>query len=74
MQGETRTPSGVTAGRMTMTTSIKTTSVIPFSALLPVLGVLAIGLTLLFVAGHAQASALHDAAHDMRHATGFACH
>ncbi|GAA6147535.1 CbtB domain-containing protein [Pseudooceanicola nitratireducens] len=33
-----------------------------------------IGLGIVFVAGHAQASALHDAAHDVRHATGFPCH
>ena len=34
--------------------------------------VMAVGL--LFVTGHAQSSVLHDAAHDMRHATGFPCH
>ena len=33
-----------------------------------------IGLGIVFVAGHAQAGALHDAAHDVRHATGFPCH
>lgn len=33
-----------------------------------------IGLGIVFLAGHAQASALHDAAHDVRHATGFPCH
>ncbi len=33
-----------------------------------------IGLVLMVVAGHAQSSALHDAAHDVRHATGFPCH
>lgn len=33
-----------------------------------------IGLVLMVVAGHAQSSTLHDAAHDMRHATGFPCH
>ena len=32
------------------------------------------GLGLMTVAGHLQAGALHDAAHDMRHATGFPCH
>ena len=26
------------------------------------------------LAGHVQAAALHDAAHDVRHATGFPCH
>jgi cobalt transporter subunit CbtB len=33
-----------------------------------------LGLGIMFVTGHVQASALHDAAHDVRHATGFPCH
>ncbi len=33
-----------------------------------------LGLGLITIAGNVQASALHDAAHDMRHANGFACH
>ena len=33
-----------------------------------------IGLGIITIAGHVQASALHDAAHDVRHATGFPCH
>jgi len=74
LQGATRTPSGVTAGDFDMTTSTKTTSVTTSSALLSVLGMVALGLTLLFAAGHAQSAALHDAAHDVRHATGFPCH
>ena len=37
-------------------------------------GAVLIGLSLVWVAGHAQAAALHDAAHDTRHATGFPCH
>lgn len=43
---------------------------------LPVAPVLAllIGLGIVTLAGHVQASALHDAAHDVRHATGFPCH
>jgi len=32
------------------------------------------GLGIIFVVGHVQAGALHDAAHDVRHATGFPCH
>ena len=32
------------------------------------------GVGMMFVAGHVQAAALHDAAHDVRHATGFPCH
>ena len=35
---------------------------------------LALGLGLIVVAGHVQAETLHDAAHDVRHATGFPCH
>lgn len=43
-------------------------------ALMAVLFVALLGGATLFVAGHAQSAALHDAAHDMRHATGFPCH
>ena len=32
------------------------------------------GVGVVFVTGHVQAAALHDAAHDVRHATGFPCH
>ena len=34
----------------------------------------ALGLGLVFVAGFANASAVHDAAHDQRHAIAFPCH
>lgn len=44
------------------------------SLLTPVLGMAALGLTLLLMVGHVQGESLHDAAHDMRHATGFPCH
>jgi cobalt transporter subunit CbtB len=44
------------------------------SALLSVLFVALLGGTMLFLAGHAQSQVLHDAAHDVRHATGFPCH
>ena len=33
-----------------------------------------LGLGIITMAGHVQADALHDAAHDVRHATGFPCH
>lgn len=33
-----------------------------------------LGATIVFLAGHAQSATLHDAAHDVRHATGFPCH
>ena len=39
-----------------------------------ILAMVVIGLALNFVAGHAQSATLHNAAHDMRHATGFPCH
>ena len=33
-----------------------------------------LGLGIIAVTGHVQASTLHTAAHDVRHATGFPCH
>ena len=33
-----------------------------------------LGLAIVTVSGHVQGSALHDAAHDVRHTTGFPCH
>ena len=33
-----------------------------------------IGLAIVTLAGHAQISGLHAAAHDTRHAAGFPCH
>ena len=33
-----------------------------------------IGATLVFASGFAHSQTLHDAAHDMRHSTGFPCH
>lgn len=42
--------------------------------LVTIVGAAAIGLALLFAAGFAQASVLHDTAHDMRHAMSFPCH
>ncbi|WP_347265949.1 CbtB domain-containing protein [Paracoccus sp. (in: a-proteobacteria)] len=36
--------------------------------------VAALGAGLVFIAGLAQSATLHDAAHDVRHATGFPCH
>lgn len=46
----------------------------PKTALLPALAALVLGFAIITVAGHVQAAALHDAAHDVRHATGFPCH
>ncbi len=33
-----------------------------------------LGLSVLFITGFASSATLHDTAHDMRHAIGFACH
>lgn len=53
----------------------QTTTLAPArSALLPVLFTAILGAAVIFLAGHAQSAGLHDAAHDMRHATGFPCH
>ena len=56
-----------------MTTLTQTTSATR-SAAFAVALVTLIASALLFTVGHAQSSVLHDAAHDMRHATGFPCH
>lgn len=44
------------------------------SSALSLLAAAFIGLGIIAVAGHVQAASLHDAAHDVRHATGFPCH
>lgn len=44
------------------------------SAILPTIAAFAIGFGLIFMSGLVQAETLHDAAHDVRHATGFPCH
>ena len=44
------------------------------TGLMSIVFVALVGATVLFLAGHAQSATLHDAAHDMRHATGFPCH
>ena len=57
-----------------MTTTTLTRVSEKTTALLSVLGMLMLGAVILFAAGHAQSATLHDAAHDVRHATGFPCH
>jgi cobalt transporter subunit CbtB len=44
------------------------------TGILPVVFALILGLGIVAITGHVQASALHDAAHDVRHANGFPCH
>lgn len=42
--------------------------------IIAIFAALCFGIAIIVVAGHAQASSLHDAAHDTRHAAGFPCH
>ena len=44
------------------------------SKLLPIITAAVLGLCVVFVVGLAQASTLHDSAHDVRHANGLPCH
>jgi cobalt transporter subunit CbtB len=44
------------------------------STTLSILAAGLMGLGIIAIAGHVQAVTLHDAAHDVRHATGFPCH
>ncbi|MES2144147.1 MAG: CbtB domain-containing protein [Pseudomonadota bacterium] len=55
---------------MTTATTTKTAA----SPLSAILFTAMLGTGLVFMLGVAQSQTLHDAAHDMRHATGFACH
>jgi cobalt transporter subunit CbtB len=44
------------------------------TGLMSILFVAMLGAGLIFMVGLAQSATLHDAAHDVRHATGFPCH
>ena len=57
--------------KMTTTTHTQTRADL---SLLPIAFAALAGLMLLFASGYAQASVLHDAAHDQRHAMAFPCH
>jgi cobalt transporter subunit CbtB len=54
----------------TLTTTLSTTN----SGIMATVFALVLGIGIITVTGHVQAAALHDAAHDVRHATGFPCH
>ncbi|EEE36349.1 hypothetical protein RKLH11_182 [Rhodobacteraceae bacterium KLH11] len=56
-----------------MTTQVQTASA-SRAGILSALFAIALGLGIITLTGHVQAAALHDAAHDVRHATGFPCH
>ena len=69
--------SGVAVKEITLENSIQITdqtqSLIN-SNMMAIIFAACVGLSIVAITGHAQTSALHDAAHDMRHATGFPCH
>ena len=65
--------SGETVRRDKMNAQTATVSVAGFR-FMPIVFAALIGLGIVTLSGHVQASALHDAAHDVRHATGFPCH
>jgi len=44
------------------------------SGILPIIGAAVLGVFLLYSTGFAEASVLHDAAHDTRHSIAFPCH
>lgn len=55
--------STLTQGRAAISTSLRDIVIVAL-----------VGAALIFTAGLAQSETLHDAAHDVRHATGFPCH
>ena len=60
---------------MTTTASVTATQVTAkASPMLAIFASLVLGFSTVFVVGHLQAETLHDAAHDVRHATGLPCH
>jgi len=56
-----------------MTAQTSTASATGFG-FLPVIFAVFLGVGIITITGHVQADTLHDAAHDVRHATGFPCH
>lgn len=63
---------GCDGKEMTMTTM--TAKSLTASRFVPAIFAAVLGIALITLTGHVQAAALHDAAHDVRHATGFPCH
>lgn len=80
MCDEISNPSGVTgSGVEEMTKTVKAVALSQTEAqssadLMGIAGAVVLGLILLFAAGFAQASIVHDTAHDTRHAMSFPCH
>lgn len=73
MQRETRTAVGCDGMEKDMMT-LNRTAAKADTNLMTIVFVALVGLTMLFTVGLAQSQTLHDAAHDVRHASGFPCH
>lgn len=58
----------------TASTALQTVAATATGKLGPALLAAAFGVLILFVVGFAQPAAVHDAAHDTRHAVAFPCH
>lgn len=67
-------PSGVTGMERDMMTTQTATITRAETSTTGIVAAVAAGLLLLFLSGYAQATILHDAAHDQRHAMAFPCH
>ncbi|MES2432726.1 MAG: CbtB domain-containing protein [Pseudomonadota bacterium] len=59
---------------MTTKTTTKTLASSKATALMSVLFVAMLGASTVFLTGFAHSQTLHDAAHDVRHSSGFPCH
>lgn len=66
--------SGVTAKGSKMNSLSANTATGSQSRILPIVFAAFVGAAIIFVVGQVQAQGIHDAAHDVRHATGFPCH
>jgi cobalt transporter subunit CbtB len=71
---ETCPPSGVTGNRRDMMTTKTITQTPVDTSFIGISSAALAGVVLLFAAGFAQASVMHDSAHDTRHAIAFPCH
>jgi len=59
---------------MMMMTRAATSSDAKTTGVMEIVFVALMGAGILFIAGFAHSQTLHDAAHDMRHTSGFPCH
>lgn len=58
----------------TQATTVTSARAVAISKGLQLFAALLLGAVILYGAGFVQASAVHNAAHDMRHSQGFPCH